>query len=108
MKPHWACVARMLWGRSCSSHLELCLGVEEERVASLWVRIKGQATMPHTVVGVCYGPPDQEEEVNEALRQLEVTSQSQTLVLLGHFNHPEICWEDHIARYGVQEVPAVH
>lgn len=64
--------------------------------------------MPYAVVSICCGTPDQEEEANEALRQLEVTSQSQTLVLLEDFNHPEICWEDHIARYTVQGVPAVH
>lgn len=53
--------------------------------------------MPYAVVSICCRTPDQEEEANEALR-LEVTSQSQTLVLLEDFNHPEICWEDHIAR----------
>jgi len=46
---------------------ELCLGVDEEQVESLWVRIKGQAHVGDTVVGVCYMPPDHEEEVNKAL-----------------------------------------
>jgi len=32
-------------------------------------------------------------------RQLKVASQSQTLVFMGDFNHPEICWEDHTARH---------
>ena len=46
---------------------------------TLWVRIKGQANMGGTVMGVhYYRPPDQEEEVNEAFyRQLEVASRSQ-------------------------------
>jgi len=45
--------------------IDLCLGVDEERVKSLQVRVKGQANMGDMVVGVYYRPPDQEEEVNE-------------------------------------------
>ncbi|XP_032060951.1 olfactory receptor 14A16-like [Aythya fuligula] len=45
-------------------------------------------------------PPVQKEEVNEAFfRQLKVASESQALVLMGDFNHPGICWEDHTARH---------
>jgi len=51
------------------------------------------------MVGVYYRPPDQEEEFDEAFyRQLQAASQSQALVLLGDFNHPDISWEDHAAR----------
>jgi len=72
--------------------IEVCLRVEEERVESLWVRIKGQARMHDTVMSVYYRPPDQAEEVAEAFyRQLKVTSQSQALVLMGDFNHPDVC-----------------
>ena len=40
------------------------------------------------------------EEVDEAFyRQLQVASQSQALVLMGDFNHPDISWEDHTARH---------
>jgi len=39
--------------------------------------------MGDTVVGVYYRPPDQEEEVDEALyRQLKAVSLSKTLVLM--------------------------
>jgi len=56
--------------------------------------------MDDTVVGVYYRPPDQEEEVDEAFyRQLKVASQSQALVLMGDFIHPDICWKDHITRH---------
>jgi len=80
--------------------IELCLGVDEEPVNSLLVRIKRQAHMGDAVVGVHYRPPDQEEEVDEAFyRQLKVASQSQSLVLMGDFNHPGICWEDCRARH---------
>ncbi|GAB0203090.1 hypothetical protein GRJ2_002774600 [Grus japonensis] len=75
--------------------IELCIGMDEERVESLQVRIKGQANM-----GVYYRPPDQEEKADEAFyRQLEVASQSQALVLMGDFNHPDICWKGNTARH---------
>lgn len=51
--------------------------------------------MADTVVGVHYRPAHQEEEVDEAFyRQLEVASKSQDLVLMGGFNHPDVCWKD--------------
>jgi len=79
--------------------MDLCRGVDEELVESLWVRIKGQAHLDDTVVVVYYRPPDQREEVNEACyKQLKAASQSQALVLMGDFNHPDISWEDHTAR----------
>ncbi|GAB0209507.1 mitochondrial enolase superfamily member 1 [Grus japonensis] len=56
--------------------------------------------MGDTVVGVYYRPPGQDEEVDEAFcRQLEVASQSQALVLMGDFHHPDICWKGNTARY---------
>jgi len=49
---------------------------------------------------VYYRPPDQEEEVDEAFyKQLQAASQSQALVLMGDFNHPDISWEDHTTRH---------
>jgi len=79
--------------------IELCLGVDEEGVESLWVRIKGQAHMDDVIVGVYYRPPDQEEEADESFcRQLKVASQSQSLVPVEDFNHPDISWEDHTVR----------
>jgi len=39
-------------------------------------------------------------EVNEALyRQIGAASQSQTVVLMGDFNLPDICWWDNTARH---------
>jgi len=56
--------------------------------------------MGDTVVDVYYMPPDQEKEVDEAFyRQLKAASQSQALVLMGDFNHPDMSWEDHTARH---------
>ncbi|GAB0179201.1 hypothetical protein GRJ2_000385400 [Grus japonensis] len=45
-------------------------------------------------------PPDEEEETDEACyRQLEIASQSQALVLMGDFNHPDICWKGNMAKH---------
>jgi len=80
--------------------IELCPGADEEQLDSLWVRIKGQPHMGDIIVGVYYRPPDQEEEVDEAFyKQLQAASQSQALVLMGDFNHPDISWEDRTARH---------
>jgi len=80
--------------------IELWLGKDKEQVKSLSVRIKGQPHMGDVIVGVYYRPPDHDEEVDEAFyRQLKVASQSQALVLMGDFNHPDISWEDHTARH---------
>jgi len=56
--------------------------------------------MGDIIVGAYYRPPDQEKEVDEACyKQLKAASQSQALVLMGDLNHPDISWEDHIARH---------
>jgi len=87
-------------GRRCLEGTEVCLGEDEERVESLWVRIRGQVHKGDAIVDVYYRPPDQDEEVDGACyRQLKVASQSQALVLMGDFNHPDICWKDHTARH---------
>ena len=44
---------------------ELCLGIGGETAGSLSVRIRWQTKMSFIVVGVCYRPPEQEEEVDE-------------------------------------------
>ena len=56
--------------------------------------------MGDTVGAFYYRPPDQEEEVDKPFyRQLKVASQSQALVLMEDFNHPDVCWEDHTAEH---------
>ncbi|GAB0188331.1 hypothetical protein GRJ2_001298400 [Grus japonensis] len=72
--------------------------MDEEPTKSLWVRIKGRAGTGDTIVGICYRPPDQEDQADEALcRQIEAASHSQALFLMGDFNHPDICWRDSTA-----------
>ncbi|PKU28257.1 dtw domain-containing protein 2 [Limosa lapponica baueri] len=72
--------------------------MDEELTESLWVKIKGRAGTGNVTVGVCYRPPDQDNGVDETLyRQIGAASHSQTLVLMGDFNHPDICWRDNTA-----------
>jgi len=53
----------------------------------------------NATVDVNYRLPDQEEEVDETFcRQLKIASRSQTLVLMGVFKHPDICWKNNAAR----------
>ncbi|GAB0206583.1 mitochondrial enolase superfamily member 1 [Grus japonensis] len=80
--------------------MELHLGMDEEPTESLWVRIKGRAGAGDIIAGVCYRPPDQRDRVDEALyRQIGAASCSQALVLMGDFNHPDICWRDNTAEH---------
>ncbi|GAB0209348.1 hypothetical protein GRJ2_003400500 [Grus japonensis] len=73
---------------------ELYLKNSDEQVESLWVKIRGQDNKGNLMVGVYYRPSDQGEPVDEAfLLELWEASCSQTLILLGDFNHPDICWK---------------
>ncbi|KAK4830418.1 hypothetical protein QYF61_011042 [Mycteria americana] len=65
-----------------------------EQAESLWVRIRDRGNKGNLVVGVYYRPPNQGEPIDEAFfLQLQEASRSQPLVLLGDFNHPNICWK---------------
>jgi len=50
--------------------MELHLGINYELTENLWVRVKGNAR-EEDVVGVCYRPPDQENQANQALYKQE-------------------------------------
>ena len=77
---------------------ELCLRNSHDQVESLWVKIKDRSSKGHLVAGVCYRPSDQEEAVDKAfLLQLQEVSRSRALVLMGDFNHPDICWDSGMA-----------
>ncbi|PKU35646.1 egf-like repeat and discoidin i-like domain-containing protein 3 [Limosa lapponica baueri] len=77
---------------------ELSLKNSHEQVESLWVRIRDRGNKGNLVVGVYYRPPDQGEPIDEAfLLQLQKASRSQSLVLLGDFSHPDICWKSSTA-----------
>lgn len=66
--------------------MEHCYGMEN-RDESLWIRVRLQANKGDIVVGLCYRPPSQHEEVDEAfLKHLKDTSGSQTLLLVGNLS----------------------
>lgn len=65
-----------------------------DQIESLWVKIKDRSSKRHLVAGVCYRPPDQEEAVDKAfLLQLKKVLRLWALVLMGDFNHRDICWD---------------
>ncbi|XP_065411777.1 uncharacterized protein LOC135973241 [Chrysemys picta bellii] len=69
-----------------------------EKPESLWIKLRSVSNKGDVVVGVCYRPPDQGDEVDEAFFwQLAEVARSQALVLMGDFNHPDICWESNTA-----------
>ncbi|KAK4826087.1 hypothetical protein QYF61_005046 [Mycteria americana] len=54
---------------------------------------RGKASQADIMVGVCYGPPNQDEEADEIFyKQLGEVSQLLALVLVGDFNLPDVCW----------------
>ncbi|RMC03709.1 hypothetical protein DUI87_19701 [Hirundo rustica rustica] len=66
----------------------------EDGVECLWLRIKGKANKADILLGISYGSPNKEEEVDKLFyKQPENVSGSSVLVLVGEFNLPDICWE---------------
>ncbi|KAK4817214.1 hypothetical protein QYF61_003738 [Mycteria americana] len=81
-----------LYVRKCLDSLELDDG--DDRVECQWVRIRGKANKADIVVGVCYRPPNQDEEADELFyKQLGEASRSLALVLVGDFNLLDVCWK---------------
>jgi len=65
----------------------------DDRVESIRIRIKARANKTDIIVGACYRPPTQDEEVDERLyKQWSDVSRSLALVLVGDFNFPDSCW----------------
>ncbi|GAB0176377.1 hypothetical protein GRJ2_000102900 [Grus japonensis] len=56
--------------------------------------MRGKANKADVMVGVCYRPPNQDEEADEIVyKQLGEVSQLLALALMGDFNFPDICWK---------------
>ncbi|GAB0202648.1 hypothetical protein GRJ2_002730400 [Grus japonensis] len=56
--------------------------------------MRGKANKADILLGVCYRPPNQDEEADEAFyKGLAEVSQSLALVLVGDFNLPDVCWK---------------
>ncbi|GAB0203947.1 hypothetical protein GRJ2_002860300 [Grus japonensis] len=85
-----------LYVRECFDCLELDNG--DDRVECLWLRIRGKANKADIMVGVCHRPPNKNEEADKIFcKQLGEVSQSVTLVHVGDFNLPDVCWKYNIA-----------
>ncbi|TRZ07553.1 hypothetical protein HGM15179_019555, partial [Zosterops borbonicus] len=39
---------------------------KEDKVECLWIKVKGKVNRVDIIVGVCYGPPSQDEQADEA------------------------------------------
>jgi len=66
----------------------------DDKVACLWVKMKGKANKADILLGVCYRPPNQDEETDAVFyKRLAEVSQLLALVLTWEFNLPDICWK---------------
>ena len=66
----------------------------DDKVECLWVKMRGKANKADILLGVCYRPPNQDEEVDEVFyKGLAEVSQSLALVLIGDFHLLDICWK---------------
>lgn len=73
------------------------LGVVNDKVECLWVKIRGKACRGDILVGVCYRPPNPDEEMDEVFYEhLAEVMRSPVLVLVGDLNYPDICWKYNI------------
>jgi len=52
-----------LYVRQCLDSIEL--NGSDDKVECLWVRMRGKANKADILLGVCYRPPNQDEEVDE-------------------------------------------
>lgn len=85
-----------LYVRESLDSLEL--EVSNSKVECLWIKIRGKANKADILVGVCYRPPNQDDEDDEFFyKQLADVSKSPALVLAGDFNLLDVCWELHMA-----------
>ena len=76
-----------LYVKECFEVTELMTG--DNKVESLWVKIRGRADKADILVGICYRPPNQDEETDELFyEQLAEAARSLALVLMGDFNFP--------------------
>lgn len=82
------------WLYMLESLLTVKLEVSSDKVECLWTRIRGRSKKADILVGVCYRPPNQDNEGDELFyKQLADVSKSTALLLVGDFNLLDICWE---------------
>ena len=60
---------------------------------------QGRANKANILVGLCYRPPNQDEETDEAFyKQLAEVVPLSALLLMRDLNFPEICWKYNTAQ----------
>ena len=66
---------------------------ECDEVEALWVELHTDVRSSKLIIGVCYRPPNVNEEVeSQLLAQLERTARAGTVIIMGDFNYSEIDW----------------
>jgi len=71
----------------CFDYIDDC----DDKVEYVWVKMRGKAKQADILLGVCYRPPNQDEEADEVFyKRLAEVSQSLAPVLVGDFNLLEI------------------
>jgi len=73
-----------LYVRVCFDCIELneC----DDNVEYLWIKMMGKANKADILLGACYRPPNQDEEVDEIFyKRLAEVSQALALALMGNF-----------------------
>jgi len=87
VKEQWECI-------------EFCLGMNDEWVKMLQMRIMEETNTGGSIVGVYCRPPDQKEEVDKAFyRQMKLASSSQGLFLMGNCSHSDFSWKSNATRH---------
>jgi len=82
-----------LYVRDCFDCTEL--DAYDDKVECLWVKMRGKVNKAGILLGVCYRPPNQDEEADKVFyKRLAEVSQTLALVLMRDFNLPDICWKD--------------
>ncbi|PKU34513.1 ras gtpase-activating protein hypothetical protein [Limosa lapponica baueri] len=83
----WEYKALVDMGAQCT-----LMPLESKGMEPIWVKMKENAGAGDVTVGVCYRPSDQDDKAEETLyKQIGAALHSQTLLLMGNFNHPDIC-----------------
>ena len=73
------------------------------RAESIWIRIKGERNKRDVIVRVCYRPPSQLKELDDAfLEQVATHSKGRDATVMGDFNYPDILY------VGSQTLPRTH
>jgi len=85
-----------LYVRDCFGCIEL--NNFGDKVKCLWVKLRGKASKADILLGVCYRPPNQDEEADEVFcKRLAEISQLIALVSVGDFDLADICWKHNAA-----------